>query len=131
VIDGETGLICYGSRYLAPKLGRGLGCERAQENGGTLLYLFVRNSPIATFDDNGRMPTDLEDLVTYGQIAKWSDKLFTLSSYPFCGSIENDAVAHAVAINEAFDGALFKNSGLGVVQLDCTIILPRYDNLPH
>ncbi len=51
--DDETGLYYYGARYYASWLGRWTGCDPSVEDGWNL-YVYVRNSPVISFDPNGK-----------------------------------------------------------------------------
>jgi RHS repeat-associated protein len=52
--DDETGLLYYNYRYYSPLVGRWIGRDPAEEEGGNNLYLFVANSPVLQVDADGR-----------------------------------------------------------------------------
>ncbi len=49
-LDDETGLYNYGVRYYAPAPGRWLSRDPIEEQGGTMLYGFVRNDAVGRWD---------------------------------------------------------------------------------
>jgi len=51
--DSETGLLSYGYRYYYPTIGRWIGRDPIQEEGGENLYVFCGNEPMNKFDVNG------------------------------------------------------------------------------
>jgi len=52
--DNETNLLYYGLRYYSPSMGRWLGRDPLEEQGGENLYIFVGNNGIAFIDSLGR-----------------------------------------------------------------------------
>jgi RHS repeat-associated protein len=54
-LDEETGLYYYGQRYCSPRLARWLSRDPIGEAGGTCLYRFVGNTPLARIDPDGRI----------------------------------------------------------------------------
>ena len=52
--DPESGLVYYGLRYYAPRLGRWLSRDPVEEQGGVNLYGFVFNDPLSFVDPWGR-----------------------------------------------------------------------------
>lgn len=65
--DSESGLGYHGARHYFLALGSWCSCDPASVGGGTNLYAYSFNSPIALEDSNGRFPTA-------GEIAtKWEN----------------------------------------------------------
>lgn len=54
--EPETGLNYYGYRYYDCQFGRWLNRDPLEENGGILLYKFVKNEPISWYDVLGGVP---------------------------------------------------------------------------
>ena len=52
--DAESGLYCYGARYLAPWLGRWVSPDPAGFVDGVNVYAFVRGRPSTGWDEDGR-----------------------------------------------------------------------------
>ena len=53
LFDAGTRLAYYNCRHLAPGLGRWLGRDAIEEEGGVNLHAFVRNDPIGSLDHLG------------------------------------------------------------------------------
>ena len=53
LFDAGTRLAYYNYRHLAPGLGRWLGRDAIEEEGGVNLHAFVRNDPIGSLDHLG------------------------------------------------------------------------------
>jgi RHS repeat-associated protein len=54
-LDQETGFYYYGYRYYSPILGRWLSIDPIGEWGDINLFQFNRNSPVVTYDADGRL----------------------------------------------------------------------------
>jgi len=55
--DAETGLYYYRARYYHPELGRFIGRDPIEYEGGSNLYEFVNDSPLTTVDPYGTQAT--------------------------------------------------------------------------
>jgi RHS repeat-associated protein len=58
--DEETGLLYYGYRYYAPRLGRWLNRDPIEEGDGPNLYAMVHNNPVNIVDIDGRTGWQLD-----------------------------------------------------------------------
>jgi len=58
-VDGESGLIYYGSRYYNPVLGRWISRDPIDEADVLNLYNAFRNSPGSYYDPDGRLVVDI------------------------------------------------------------------------
>ena len=52
-LDGETGLYYYGFRFYDPVTGRWLSRDPISEAGGLMLYAFVNNNALSSWDSLG------------------------------------------------------------------------------
>jgi RHS repeat-associated protein len=120
--DDESTVVNYGHRCYSPALGRWICRDPAEENGGLHLYGFVRNSPVITFDPDGRTPQQLLALSRVGGVAAFADDLFTYStftsipgmsaSFGGMGSyLDGIAAGLCIGVDIALGGRLLKHIG--------------------
>jgi RHS repeat-associated protein len=109
--DEKTGLVYYGYRYYSRSLGRWLGRDIAQEDGGLNLYNALLNSPPNQIDTDGRWPSSLSEWAYWGAMANFASTLHNLSAMPAAISAEAIALSISVAMDQAMSGALLKNIG--------------------
>jgi RHS repeat-associated protein len=79
--DEETGLVYYGYRYYSPMLGRWIGRDTIEEQGGNNLYAFVGNDAVCWIDARGQAAmldtlfANSEDIVEKASELKRGDSL--------------------------------------------------------
>ena len=79
--DREPNLYYYGKRFYSPLLRRWLTRDPIEEKGGSNLYVFCKNSPLANLDPDGCAYFAVRKLSGMPAIVKWSSILCPIDSF--------------------------------------------------